>query len=140
MSITPIRSFDFTGLHSNIAWGLGFYIIGKGIDYLLKQHPFQFNRKTIWKNYQWSKIFCNLIVFGFLAFLSGFLEKIHISRFDKILSSSILIIWIKSLVIFCIIEPKIGIKIHKVISRYMDQLQINGITGVGKSPDLSDIL
>lgn len=139
MYILPTRSFDFTGVPSNIAWGFGFYLIGKGIDYLLKQHPIQFNRKTIWKNYQWSKIFLNLVTFVFLGCLSGFLKKIHISKFDKRLSSFMFSKLSKSFKIFMKIEPKVGMEIVQIVVKSVDQFRVNEITGLDKEPDLSDI-
>lgn len=130
MSIMPIRSFDFTGVPSNIAWGLGFYLISKGIDYLLKQHPIQFNRKTILKNYQWSKIVSYGVSFLGLGYAEEFCEKIHFKKGKKICHKRMMDCITSAIATFCKIEPELTYTIFKKLEGFVTQIRINKITGL----------
>lgn len=130
MFIMPIRSFDFTGVPSNIAWGFGFYLIGKGIDHLLKQHPIQLNRKTIWKNYQWSKVVsCGLAFLG-VAYVGEFCEKIHFKKGKKICDSRMMNCITTGIATFCKLEPELTYQIFKKLEEFVIQTKINKITGL----------
>ena len=126
----PIIAFDFTGVPSNIAWGVGFYIIGKGIDYLLKQHPIQFNRKTIWKNYQWSKIASYGLSFLGLAYVEKFCEKIHFKKGKKICDNKMMGCITRCISTFCKIEPELTYTIFKKLEEFVIQIKVNKITGL----------
>jgi len=130
MSIMPISSFDFTGTPSNIAWGLGFYLIGKGIDRLLKQHSIQFNRKTIWRNYQWFKVISYGLSFLGLGYAEEFCEKIHFKKGKKICDKRMMNCITNGIATFCELEPELTYPIFKKLEELVTQIKINKITGL----------
>lgn len=139
MSINlPIRSFDLSPVNG-VVWMVFGYAFSKGMDFLLKQGITKIDRKTLWKNYNWSRIFLNLLVFASLACVSNILEKLHLKITDKKLAGFMFKILFNSYLILAKIEPEFAKSLYHLATRYIDQLKVNKITGLDKSPDLSDL-
>jgi len=128
-----------TQIPTNIFWML----MGIPINYLLKQlwqkHPIKLNRKTILKSYQIMKLIGRIFHFMFVAYFQSFVNKLHIKKFDEWCSKTGINDLIRGFLIFREIEPKAAEGMIIIIGKFMDQYQVNKITGLIKVPDLSGI-
>lgn len=130
--IPVVRFIDITNWQSNIAWGTLFLILGKSLELILKKSQLRFDKQTIWKNYQWLRIFGHLLRFVLLAETSFIFEKLRLKRFYDRFAHLMAQEIMKGFRIFMKIEPEASTKMILTVEKIVNHYRVNKITGINK--------
>jgi len=111
--ILPYKFFDPVQIPQNLFWMGAGWGIHYGLKKLLKHNPIKFNKKQIWRNFQWFRIVCHGLAFLGWVYASMFCEVMRFKSTEKRIEKIMFYNFKSGFKIFKKLEPEMAEYIYE---------------------------